>query len=122
MVSSKQLTVDIERYQLLADQFDGVSYELEQAKKRIAELETELNARLQDSHGMSNEVITAKKRFADILSMDKDAELRSFTNKLYRFKNAASGLNFETIDEYIAAKTALYDLVKELIEKAGDVK
>lgn len=39
---SKQLTVDIERYQLLADQFDGISYELEQAKKRIAELETVL--------------------------------------------------------------------------------
>lgn len=121
-MSSKQLTVDIEHYQLLADQFDGISYELEQTKKRIAELETELNARLQDSHRMSNEVIPAKKRLADILSMDKDAELRSFTNKLYRFKNASIGLTFETIDEYIAAKTALYDLVKELIEKAGDVK
>lgn len=53
------------------------------------------------------------------IDMDKDKKLRSFTNKLYRFKNASMSLTFDTIDEYIAAKTALYDLVKELIDK-GD--
>jgi hypothetical protein len=36
---SKKLTVDIDRYQALADKCDGLEYQVELQAKRIAELE-----------------------------------------------------------------------------------